>query len=184
MYTFVYKTPNTMKNLLIAVILLVTISCSKKDDPTPEPTPVVNESLKFTGTFTVSDTGVFSHTYQSGSSTQTSGCMPPFVIDRHHESVITSLGTDKIRISNFFGDSLDAEFVVKNSTDLLISGILYIKSSGCQKFIADDSYNKPEGYISNNLDTIIIEFEFDKTYPSGSGSLIYHNDFTSTFVRQ
>lgn len=183
MYTFVYKTPNTMKNLLIAVILLVTISCSKKDDPTPEPTPVVNESLKFTGTFMVSDTGVFSHTYTSSSGNGNEGCMPPFIIDRHHESVISSLGTDKIRISNFFGDGFDEEFVLTNSMSIK-TGSIYIKSNGCQETLAFDNYNQPEGYISNSLDTIIIEFEYNDTYVLGTKTITKHNDFTSTFVRQ
>ncbi len=173
-----------MKKLLfISVILILSISCSKKkEEVTPAPVTPVNPSAKFVGTFDVQDTGYYSWKMLSGS---VYGCISPMIIDRHHTSVITEVTDKSFNISNFFGDGYDVVCGTRSPETTFETSDLNIKNNSgtCGQYIMGGS-TRPHGYISVTGDTIIITYRYDEIMPGGGDYIHYINDFTSTFIRK
>lgn len=172
------------KTLFISATWLLAICCSKNENVTPAlPPVVVNQAEKFIGTFDAHDTGYYSRKWHDG---RNYGCITPMVIDRAHESIITQLTHNTFKISNYFGDSLDVECVIKTDTTFYAS-LTYIKQGSCKEVImwtGNGASGNPIGRISSNRDTIIIKHKFDKSLDAGLSLVHYINNYTSTFIRK
>lgn len=140
----------------------------------------IMKSDKYQGIYDVKDTGYFSWTLSSG----TNPCFQTFIINRKHESTITTDRNDPyaVLISNFFGDGNTVTCHINASDDnKLYATNIPIKYGTCSSgYIKYDSNTRPYGYISADGKTITVIAKADIV----SGFEHYVNNFVSTFTRK